>query len=49
MVFDDEVAAYKLTRHLLRRGHKRPAFVNHREPEVSSAKNRLAGFFPGAP
>ena len=45
VVFDGEVAAYKLTRHLLRRGHKRLAFVNHREPEVSSAKNRLAGFF----
>ena len=45
VVFDDEVAAYKLTRYLLRRGHTRLAFVDHREPEVSSAKDRLAGFF----
>ncbi len=45
VVFDDEVAAYKLTRHLLRRGHTRLAFVDHREPEVSASKDRLAGFF----
>ena len=44
VVFDDEVAAYKLTRHLLRRGHERLAFVNHREPDVSASKDRLAGF-----
>ena len=44
VVFSDEVAAYELTRCLLRRGHKQLAFVNHREPDVSSSRHRLTGF-----
>ena len=44
VVFDDEVAAYTLTQHLIQLGHKHIAFVNYREPDVSSTQDRLSGF-----
>ncbi len=44
VVFDEEYASYQLTQALIRRGHKKLAFVNYREPDASSSRNRLAGF-----
>lgn len=44
VVFDEEVAAWELTRRLLERGHQRIAFVGHHEPEATSSRTRLAGY-----
>ena len=44
VIFDDERAAYELTRHLIARGHTELAFVNYREPDASSSIDRLRGF-----
>ncbi|MEM7736040.1 MAG: GntR family transcriptional regulator [Deinococcota bacterium] len=44
VTFDDEFTAYHLTEILLQRGHRRVAFVNYSEPDVSSSRNRLQGF-----
>jgi len=44
IIFDEEVAAYRLTKSLTERGHKNIALLTHYEVEVSSIHNRIRGY-----
>ena len=44
VVFDDEQAGYDLTTFLISRGHKRIAVVHNYEVDVTSVRERLAGY-----
>lgn len=44
VTFDDEEAGFQLTNLLLKRGHRRIAVVPHHEVEVTSVRDRLAGY-----
>jgi GntR family transcriptional regulator, arabinose operon transcriptional repressor len=44
VVFDDEQAGYDLTAFLINRGHRRIAVVHNYEVDVTSVRERLAGY-----
>ena len=44
VLFDEEIAAHKLTQRLIARGHRRVAFVTHFEVEASSVQHRMRGY-----
>ncbi|GEM_PF-833081 len=44
VIFEEESAAYELTRYLIDRGHKDIAFLTHYEVEATSIHNRIRGY-----
>jgi DNA-binding LacI/PurR family transcriptional regulator len=44
VVFDEEVASYRMIRHLIEQGHERIALVTHHEVETTSILNRIRGY-----
>jgi GntR family transcriptional regulator, arabinose operon transcriptional repressor len=44
VIFDDEVASYQLTNHLVQRGRNRIAVISYFEVEATSINHRLSGY-----
>ena len=44
VIFDETVASYELTKHLISRGHEKIALLTHYEVEASSIHNRIRGY-----